>query len=224
MLREAQHPVESFAEAPDETTLENLLKRWLSVAESQMCALEVLCTQLPKVNALLETNMMDLSTSFTVLASQAQDQARNVAAVVAAAKQMQNDAGKAAAEQELARAQSVAEISAEKMIAAVSQAIIGMQFQDRVSQNLVIAQHVSLGIVGYLQTVLDETRACLKTDGEAVLDMAFAQRMAKYLTLGELQRQFIDHLVEHGYISDGSQLGFSGQDEGKSEQGDVELF
>lgn len=50
---------------------ENLLKRWLSVAESQICALEVLSSQLPKLNQILGENMMSLSVSFNILASEA---------------------------------------------------------------------------------------------------------------------------------------------------------
>lgn len=183
--------------------LGRLLERWVSVAESQLCALEVLCTQLPEMNRLLESNMLDLGTSFSLLADETQKQAENVRGVVEAVK----EAGvkSPALDQAVVRAN----VSVDKMMVGVSSAIVGMQFQDRVSQNLVIALNISKQISAYLSSAIEETCAVLPSKHlpAEVLDRAFAGTLLKCLTLGELQHQFVERLIAHHYIRDGAEIG-----------------
>lgn len=231
--------------------IETLLKRWLSVAESQACALEVLGNQIPKINTLLEENMIAISKSFNVLAGEAQDQAKNIAMVVVAATEMEiggkttsvreaimnlgNGAGDVAQEikdiksaiaqqeKKLDEALKVSQVSYNKMLGAVTSAIVGMQFQDRVSQNLKIAENVSKEIVRYLKETVGKTSSALGDGASGVLDTEFAKRLASLLTLGELQRQFADHLLAQGYIQNVEQVGIKPE---AKEQGadEVELF
>lgn len=242
----------------------DLLKRWLSVAESQICALEVLCSQLPKVNGILEDNMMDLSASFSELATETQHQTKNVVQVKETARHVEVngksqtieaavayieghlDSGdakgalkqikllqKALKEQEkvLDNALEVAQVSVDQMVTAISTAIVGMQFQDRVSQNIVIAEKVLKEIVYYLQASVNETLSNLTAhsqredgkNGKSPLDVDFARQLMAHLNLGELQGQFVDHLVEHHYIKDASELGVK-DTVSQQQNDDVELF
>lgn len=185
-------PGTASAQALPAATEEKLLKRWLSAAESQICALEVLCSQIPKVNRLLEDNMIAVGGNFNKLAAEVQ---------------------------KLPDGEIKSSMQAEVM-----KAIVGMQFQDRVSQNLVITEKVSRGIVSYLTTVIAETIVDLRLEGKATLDMAFAEQMASFLTLGELQHQFVDHLITHGYIKDGAQIGAVTSSAAAHASGDVDLF
>lgn len=246
-----------------------LLKRWLSITESQICALEVLSDQLPKMNSILEGNMMDLSTSFNVMANHARNQTGNVSTVAKAAtiflvdghpttlrevlqifrkitedarngkeeeknKRMLNSIIAAVMQQEeqLRNALETAEFSSDKMICAITSAIVGMQFQDRVSQNLVIATNVSKEIIIYLREAIDATISSFESrehvlgkSGTIAIDETFAKKLIEYLTLGELQQKFIDHLITHGYITNPSQLGFIKDGLVKKQNGEsVELF
>lgn len=240
------------------------LKQWLSVAESQLCALQVLGEQLPQMNRLLEENMMELSTSFSLLSSEAQAQITNVKEVVRAAsslhidgeerplaeevaklKKLAEKAGDKAVQKEIKRfssameaqenalqkAQEVALISSDKMVGAISAAIVGMQFQDRVSQNLVIAKNVIGEIAIYADASIERTLQMLEEYGEeisgakGVLDKEFARSLIAGLNLGELQNMFIDHLIKHGYIESGEQLGFKPTEQTKAgDEDDIELF
>ncbi len=242
-----------------------MLSGWLSVAESQICALEVLSEQLPKVNTLLEDNMLSLSNSFSTLAVEAQNQSKNITEIIGSAtsltiageqtslsdalKGLQKSIGECeggfpAIEKSLddivvavdnqqgsmLSAIESAEVSSEKMVGAISGAIVGMQFQDRVSQNLVITENVLRETVLYLKSSIDNTLSMFlsnpvikNTKYDYGLDKDFAKKMLELLNLGELQGQFVDHLIEHGYIENIEQLGLTGNFEAEEED-DVELF
>ncbi len=60
----------STAKAPPATTKNlELLKKWLSVAESQICSLEVLSAQLPEVSQRMESDMEEITQTFVHMAS-----------------------------------------------------------------------------------------------------------------------------------------------------------
>lgn len=165
-----------------------LLRKWLSVSESQVCSLEVLCAQIPEVSKLLETSMCSISERFVAMAADFERYAESV-------KQGQKGADIEAFEHAIT--------------GAISTIIVDMQFQDRVSQNLVIVTNVLNAIIGYLQEEINDTALSLNAHNErAELDKEFAQKLLKFLTLGELQHKFVDHLLTHHYINDYAELGY----------------
>ena len=188
-----------------------VLKKWLSVSESQKAALDVLCQQLPLVNELMETSFSSLSSQFIGLSTDMQE-------LRTLAKESSEDGGLAAEVQ----------ARAEKISGAMSTIIMDMQFQDRVSQNLVITMNVLGAISRYLQTELDMTQEALDhADVRARLDKAFATELVGLLNLGELKQRFIEHLIAEGFISDGAELGYSPADsvsKRADDEDDIELF
>lgn len=118
------------------------------------------------------------------------------------------------------------------MFKAVSGAIVGMQFQDRISQNIVIAQKVIHSIVEYLENSIDSTISEVKNhsginlgQNSGILDKDFAEKLIVFLTLGELQKQFVDHLITRGYIKNASQIDMAGYNQKVQKADDnVELF
>ncbi len=243
---------------------DDLLKEWLGVAESQICSLMVLCTQVPKLNQMLEENMQALSESFCALADQAQLQVKNIDSIsssfrhitvadkqITIADALKNvmkthgeqlpievvdEIGTVISEVESQQSNleeyiSIVAKASQDMSTAVSRAIVGMQFQDRVSQNLVIAENVAKENVMHLKENIDKTIAKYSGDsdffddnGSISLDIEFSKRLIKLLTLGELQHQFVNHLVENGYIASGDEIDFGEDNSGHDVNDDVELF
>lgn len=236
----------------------DLLKKWLSVSESQICSLEVLCSQVPEVQTLLETNMTEISESFVNTASNFEMYTEAVKQVIYVSDELGYNHTTMSLENALKDVRSTiksedntlalekidnliastqehhaAMIKASETIDGLAdditqnmgQVIIGMQFQDRVSQNLVIVTNVLNAIIKYLQDEIDVTISNLDRRNErAELDQTFARSLLAFLTLGELQHKFVDHLVTHGYIQDPSDIGY---DPGTSEQqdtGEIDLF
>ncbi len=208
----------SASENEAEITQAQLLKDWLSVAESQICALEVLAAQIPKVDKLLEDNVKSLSTHFgdmtTCVEQQKEqfEQLRNMAA---------NSPSVAATVEKL-------DAILQKINEAISGVIVSMQFQDRTSQNLVITTNVMKAMATYLKTEIDNTlnnfEHCCMTTGQpekVKLDQEFAKQMILHLKLGELQNNFVKHLLEHGYIEDPADIGHVMSNKSDDE---VELF
>lgn len=172
-------------------TPHGLLKNWLSVTESQICALEVLRSQLPEVKQLMEHNIEDVSGAFSDIAAHVGNQ---------------DTTG--------------------TLADALARAIMGLQFQDRVSQNLVITINVLNAVIEYLQREIDDTASALDRAHErSRLDMDFAKHLMGLLNLGDLQRKFVHHLLEHGYIENPAALGLSPDvPEKKRADDDIDLF
>ena len=236
--------------------IEKILKDWLSDASSQMTALEVISKQIPELNKLLETNIGDLSNSFSILATQAQSQSKNIGEVVEAATTIYMDGSaqnirdvlyeleekmddkefvektvksliEASKKQDkkLKEAMEVAEVSSDEMLTAVSSAIVGMQFQDRVSQNLVIAEKVTGGIADQIRGIITMAVSSLGDVSDKDINKDLAKEIITLLTLGELQHKFAERLIENGYIKDSSELGFDADGATQKEDDDsVELF
>lgn len=222
-----------------------LLQNWLSVSESQICVLEVLRAQLPEVQELLETNFADISENFLTLASNidtfqaltlpkedspsAIDTLDEIESLLNSPDQAREKILflKEQEQKKLADATRATDI-AKEIKSAISGIIVGMQFQDRASQNLVITINVVSEIVTYLQTEIDQTIANLDKAHEPVtLDKEFARRLMSLLKLGELQQKFIQHLLSHQYIETaeeiGMQPGSSTADHNEDDDG-IDLF
>ncbi len=102
-----------------------------------------------------------------------------------------------------------AEKQSQEISAALSQCIIGMQFQDWVSQNLVIAVDVLAINILYLKEQIEASSSVLEVAHESVvLDKEFAKKLITQFSLGKLQQDFIEHLLNKGYIKDPSELNY----------------
>lgn len=166
--------------------------RWAAVAEPQLCVMEALGAQLARVNALLETSFNDLSTQFVQMAGDV--------ALLRKTEGTEREALLAAIEDTLTRS------------------IMSMQFQDRVSQNLVITMDVLRALAAELETELSSTNRPVQIDAEA------ARELYHFLRLGEIRAEFLEVLTRRGYIAGPEALGLTGADMPKSGDDDVELF
>ena len=194
----------------------DLLGQWLSIAESQTCALEVLSEQMPQINKLLETDMTNLSEHFSKLSQILGDQK----ALVESLSENNNP-----------NLQSVVNKFDERYKAAmdcIAKITIAMQFQDRVSQNIVICTDVMKVIAGNtldaIETTLNNFEHAFKQTEKrkrVELDIDFAKKVIEKLWLGELRNKFVNHLVQHGYIASPEQIGHKIT---KQETDDVDLF
>lgn len=189
----------------------DILKQWLSVAESQACALDVLSEQVPDLNVLLTENMERLSESFTVIASAS----NRLEAPLATIAESNGDIPSAL--------EDIAHLQKE-LTTAISNAIVGMQFQDRVSQNLVIMEKVIRAIDEHQRTTVDQTLEMVGGKRKAYLNYDFARKITELFTLGELKQKFLTLLVNDGYISHQSDLGIEVTETEKTQEDDVELF
>lgn len=239
------------------TTALVLLKEWLSISESQICSTEVLSEHLPKVNSLLESSMDEISSHFGNVADNVKEiekelstisdnvdiitiDGSNVAILEHITTLAKNTSDAKTAEQlnklvtalqshelnlhaEIKKTQS----TLTKNAAELSSIVVGMQFQDRVSQNILITINIMKAISSYLDQAISESLPNVtKQERRKLLNMEFAKDLLKQFRLGELQHSFVDHLVNHGYISSAEDIGFFSKDHvGKqSSDDDVELF
>jgi len=133
--------------------------------------LHVLNFILPKVNKLLEENILLITDSFTKIAESS----------VKAGNFIQSGEQKKAAEE-------IAQISKN-----VSSAIVGLQFQDRVSQNLVIADEISsLANTNMLSVINSE---------DGVFGISALKQIYSKIFLGEIRNEFVDYLLKNGFIA-----------------------
>jgi len=232
------------------------LKEWLSISESQMCSTEVLSEQLPKINHLLESSMNEISTHFNKITQNSSDIEQEIKHIDEAldiikignkeveipnhldelakqtsdsqtAKSLRSLAKKIKEQEkglhgELKKAtDNIKDNSLE-----ISQIVIGMQFQDRVSQNILITVNIMKTIVEHLEKEISNSLPSLpKDERRKLLNKTFAKEILEQFRLGELQLSFVNHLIEHGYIKDANEIGFSIQAHEKQEDDDdIELF
>ncbi len=224
---------------------ESALTKWLRVAESQICSLEILSKQFPEVNARLKADMERISNSFVDMASNIKKYRESVQNIIkltgslkggnkpsAFQKTLQeikdtlNDAEAYSPEEiikkiddmvktsnaqgkEIQAIAEKAEKQSQEISAALSQGIVGMQFQDWVSQNLVIAVDVLAINILYLKEQIEASSSALEVVHESVvLDKEFAKKLIAQFSLGKLQQDFIEHLLDKGYIEDPSELNY----------------
>lgn len=234
-----------------------LLREWLSVSESQLCSTEVLSEQLPKVNQLLEDSMNEISERFSHLSSNMQkiqdevnyiDETLDTVKIKGYAVEIPDHLEKLASKTEDETTAKYLKEAADKIRSQenklhkelgkatsaiqenfneISQIVVGMQFQDRVSQNILITVNVMQEIISFLDAqILTAMPDITKEDRKKMLNKDFAKDLIKTFRLGELQLSFVRHLIEHGYIEDAAEVGFdlSAHEVGDKKDDDIDLF
>ncbi|PIR39891.1 MAG: hypothetical protein COV35_00285 [Alphaproteobacteria bacterium CG11_big_fil_rev_8_21_14_0_20_39_49] len=232
------------------------LKEWLSISESQMCSTEVLSEQLPKINSLLESSMNDISEHFNKITMNSSDIEKEIRYIdqaidiikigkkeieitdhLSALAAKTSDANTAEAlrnlsqeiqkqEKDLHNELKKATDNIKENSNEISKIVVGMQFQDRVSQNILITINIMKTIVEYLEKEISKSLPNLQKDERRkLLDKEFAKEILTQFRLGELQVSFVNHLIEHGYIKDAEEIGFHLEDHKKNDdEDDIELF
>jgi len=256
MISNKKENIDSIKGLGNATTALVLLKEWLSVSESQICSTEVLSEHLPKINYLLESSMNAISAHFGNLArtaSEIESEVSNIShevdvieidgkkvPIVEYIESIAKDTNDAATVKKLAnlvdaiktqenslhgeikRTKEALETNASEL----AKIVVDMQFQDRVSQNIIITINIMKAISEYLDKEISSTLPNVsREDRKKLLNKEFATDLLQKFRLGELQQSFVNHLVFHGYINDSSELGFSVKDYTKEdESADIELF
>lgn len=161
-------------------------------------AVSVIQHVVPNVNKLLEDNILLLSESFTRIAQSSKD--------------LQNKLSK------LEHPQKAEFLSlANEIGSGVSSAIIGMQFQDRVSQNLVIVNEIANNLNNFIKSNYS------KFDNN--INVEFSKLVLSLIKLGEIRDHYIENLKSQNLIEDGSEIGFNAdQDTSHVNADEVELF
>lgn len=166
-------------------------------------AIYALAQQLPEVNQLLERSFEDISSTFMQIAS-------------AVGRYQQNVEALEMADETRARLEELkAQISSD-----ISKVVMGMQFQDRVSQNLVITINV-------LNDLLEEWPEGESTDAR---DLAFAKSVLEKMKLGEFRQRYLDYLLSHQLIDSALSIGFdmgdssSASSASEDDDDDIDLF
>lgn len=190
------------------------LKEWLSISESQICSTEVLSEQLPKVNNLLEKSMNDISTHFGIISNilhKISEQTKDIKNLLENKSEINSDQ------------LDIIEKEISNSLKEISSIVVGMQFQDRVSQNIIITTSIMKSISAYLEDRIGILLPHInKEERKKLLDKEFAVELLEKFRLGELQHSFVDHLLSHGYIENPSEIGFTSE---KTQQNDdVDLF
>jgi len=235
----------------------SLLKEWLSISESQICSTEVLSEQLPRINKLLEDSMNEISGNFSIVAENTRKIATEIEAAdrhldiikirnkeIEITKHLQEIAkeskDKETAKKLLSLAKKIneqeeqihSELKQALLIVKdnsnkISNIVVGMQFQDRVSQNIVITVNILKTIVEYLDKEIGDALPNIsREERRKLLDRDFALQILDKLRLGELQLSFVNHLIDHGYIKDAAEVGFSIEAHQKNDDSDddIDLF
>lgn len=159
---------------------------------------EVMAKVTPDINEMLETNMLSISESFTEIAQ--------------SGRSLQDRLESASSG--LPLDEMKAEV--EKINQNVAQVIIGMQFQDRLSQNLVILRDIS-----------EELQSTISGDlagAEGDVDLDGLKRILELIKLGEIKNVFVDYLMEAGYIKSHEEIGHQVVDGTSSGADEIELF
>jgi transcriptional regulator with PAS, ATPase and Fis domain len=234
-----------------------VLKAWLSVSESQICSTEVLSSHLPKINDLLESSMNQISAHFSNVAAAASEIDKEVSKISDEVDVIDVDGKKvhileyiSAIAKDTKDSDTAKKLSSlvdsiksqedslhaeikntkkalEKNAAELNEIVVGMQFQDRVSQNIIITINIMKAVTEYLDKEIEiALPAITRDDRKKLLNKEFAMELLQKFRLGELQHSFVEHLVSHGYIGDSSELGFSAGDlvTAKKDDDEVELF
>lgn len=174
----------------------------LSLSDAQLrtieTALHTISTHLPEVNALLETSFASISDQFMQVAS--------LLAEYGALAEKEN-----ATEADKANRAHVFS----NMTSLVTKTIVDMQFQDRVSQNLVITINIAQQIAEQLQERLAHGTQ---------LDTKMTQQLVYLLNLGEIKEKFITYAQSTGAMEDPAEYGIRDAHVAAKDDDDIELF
>jgi hypothetical protein len=107
----------------------------------------------------------------------------------------------------------------------IGNAIMGIQFQDRLSQNLVILQNISQVSNQHIKGALNIQQNKNGADGSG-LNLDLSKKILENLKLGEVREVFVNYLVQNGLIKDAAELGYTAADDENKKQhsDDIELF
>jgi len=150
-------------------------------------AAHILSQHLDEVNQLLDTSFSNISSQFITISS----------LVSKLAKLPDGDE----------RTALTAEISA-----LISKTIMDMQFQDRVSQNLVITMNI-----------LKSAAATLNVQHAEALDGTLSDEMVRLLNLGDIKQKFFAYAVERGWV-ESSAVPKAEAETASADDDDIELF
>jgi hypothetical protein len=181
----------------------------INMSDAHIGVLYALLMQLPTINHLLENSFNDLSSTFVDMS---EDVAR-IQKYIDGLNQQSPISADAVNAQEISK----------RVSANISKVIIGMQFQDRVSQNLVIAVNVLHEVVAELDRSPQNVRANSASLGASSLDIQAVNMFVDILKLGEVKQLFLDFLTSRGHADVVAQIGggFHGH---TADEEDVELF
>ncbi len=165
---------------------------------STRAGLQVIENIIPNVNKLLEDNILLLSEGLTKIASESKKLQKYIAENSSFEK-------------------SQLENFAKNINDGASSAIVGIQFQDRVSQNLVIA----CDIANNLEKFIAENYNLITGN----LNKKLSEDILNLIKLGEIRDKYIAILKQLNLINDSAEIGFKpNEDASKVNNDDVELF
>lgn len=159
--------------------------------------LHVLDYILPNVNELLEDNILLISKSFTKIAESSMDIQKKL-------EEKKYDEVK----------NLVDEVSQN-----VSSAIVGLQFQDRVSQNLAICLMISSLINKHIINTITTHQ-----ENDIFADLDISKEIYEKIFLGEIRNEFVKFLTDNNFIKHPSEIGHNPVAEITTNSDDVELF
>jgi hypothetical protein len=192
---------------------DELLHRRLNLSEAQISVLLALTKQLPVINSLLENSFNDLSSTFVEMSADIMDFQQHIKTL----SDLNTDDDVIV---EMSREST--EVSA-RISENLTKVIMGMQFQDRVSQNLVIAINVLKEIAAELDQYSKDICITLGHENTITPDADTITMFSEILKLGEVKQLFLDFLKErgHGELVEKIGGGFHGH---TADEEDVELF
>ena len=182
-------------ENSDDKTQE--LVETIAVASAVLTVIEDV---VPKLNNLVEQNILTISDSFSKIAATSKTMAKHLAQTPEAKPLM------------------------DEIEKNVAMAIMGMQFQDRLSQNLVIIKNISETLNSTFKSAINLQQS-KNTSGNDAINIDLGKKILENLKLGEVREIYIDFLSKSGLIKDPSILGYkAATEEANKQEDDVELF
>ena len=150
----------------------------------------------PKLNSLVEVNIAQISESFANIASLFKKVSGEINPEVA---------------QEIDKN--------------IGSAIMGMQFQDRLSQNLVIIKNITDVLMDNISETSKLSQSSANAVGES-FNLDLAKKIIENLKLGELRDIFVARLISEGHIKSIEDLGIAvaTEEEKQKLEDDIELF
>ncbi len=174
---------------------------WEQLNGMQLCLLDVLLQQLPEVHGLLEESMVGITEEFVALAKDWQEMSDILG----------SDGGDAMLPIDHRKLEAIQQ--------RFGKLTVSMQFQDRVSQNLLAACDA-------LQQVADKIQGCLDhQDVSYPVDTDLAKAQLAALRLGDLQTRYVEALQKRQFIATGSEVGFDHSTSAQAkDDDDIDLF
>jgi hypothetical protein len=154
---------------------------------------------IPKMNGLVEENIVTISESFSKIATSSKALAKYFELTGTDVKPLIDEINKN-----------------------ISGAIMGMQFQDRLSQNLVILKNISETLNKDLKSAINLQQG-ENTVASSGINIDLGKKILENLKLGEVREVFINYLINSGLIKNSAELGYTFSEE-KKQDDEVELF